>query len=623
MKQKAAHALNMGQKMVAGQKQALAKARTISSLKLKAGLALDEDATHLLLELVEAKALASVLEHRDSMELKFKWREVNKNILKKIQQMAAKIQNQADSEQIISAKSQYRVYEEKFLRYLRTRDEADKKAYLTAFAQANTAIKALKINQRAQRVILQDQAEMLLEERTAKSEQANQMIHLLLQARELAARAKSESAASDATQTAAQNIDDCLAIALKLKNQFKQKENRKKASAFIGSMKAYQLAAKSYNQAYIKQSNAEKAMVKAAEAVERVCLKVRQESSRQASAQAQTAEVIIPSIAAISLIFGVFLAFFLTRSITKPLEQVISGLTQGAREVSQAAEQVSMSSHSLAGGASQQAANLEETSASLEEMASMTRTNSENAQQADRLAGETNQAAKFAEKSMNELTKSMDQINQASKETAGIIKTIDDIAFQTNLLALNAAVEAARAGEAGAGFAVVADEVRTLAMRAAEASGKTSEIIEDTISKADQGADVVAKTQDAFAKVRGNNEKLTNLINEIASASQEQTQGIDQTNRAVGEMDQVTQQNAANAEESASASEQLNSQAEIMLTLVTQLERLAGKKKTLQKQKRVKAVLPKTEDNEPDQALIRENNRLQAEDNQFPPLSSG
>jgi methyl-accepting chemotaxis protein len=354
-----------------------------------------------------------------------------------------------------------------------------------------------------------------------------------------------------------------------------------------------------------------------------VCLKVRQESSRQASAQAQTAEVIIPSIAAISLIFGVFLAFFLTRSITKPLEQVISGLTQGAREVSQAAEQVSMSSHSLAGGASQQAANLEETSASLEEMASMTRTNSENAQQADRLAGETNQAAKFAEKSMNELTKSMDQINQASKETAGIIKTIDDIAFQTNLLALNAAVEAARAGEAGAGFAVVADEVRTLAMRAAEASGKTSEIIEDTISKADQGADVVAKTQDAFAKVRGNNEKLTNLINEIASASQEQTQGIDQTNRAVGEMDQVTQQNAANAEESASASEQLNSQAEIMLTLVTQLERLAGKKKTLQKQKRVKAVLPKTEDNEPDQALIRENNRLQAEDNQFPPLSSG
>jgi methyl-accepting chemotaxis protein len=190
-------------------------------------------------------------------------------------------------------------------------------------------------------------------------------------------------------------------------------------------------------------------------------------------------------------------------------------------------------------------------------------------------------------------------------------------------LALNAAVEAARAGEAGAGFAVVADEVRTLAMRAAEASGKTSEIIEDTISKADQGADVVAKTQDAFAKVRGNNEKLTNLINEIASASQEQTQGIDQTNRAVGEMDQVTQQNAANAEESASASEQLNSQAEIMLTLVTQLERLAGKKKTLQKQKRVKAVLPKTEDNEPDQALIRENNRLQAEDNQFPPLSSG
>jgi methyl-accepting chemotaxis protein len=166
----------------------------------------------------------------------------------------------------------------------------------------------------------------------------------------------------------------------------------------------------------------------------------------------------------------------------------------------------------------------------------------------------------------------MKEITAASEETSKIIKTIDEIAFQTNLLALNAAVEAARAGEAGAGFAVVAEEVRNLAMRAADAAKNTSGLIEGTVKKIKDGSDLVLKANEAFAEVAVNSSKVGELVGEIAAASQEQAQGIDQINKAVTEMDKVTQQTAANAEESASASEEMNAQAEqmkqISLTLV-------------------------------------------------------
>jgi methyl-accepting chemotaxis protein len=165
----------------------------------------------------------------------------------------------------------------------------------------------------------------------------------------------------------------------------------------------------------------------------------------------------------------------------------------------------------------------------------------------------------------------MNEISQASEETAKIIKTIDEIAFQTNLLALNAAVEAARAGEAGAGFAVVADEVRNLAMRAADAAKNTANLIEGSVKKIKSGSEIVARTNEAFGKVAQGAKKESELVGEIAAASQEQSQGIEQINKTVSEMEKVIQKNAANAEESASAAEEMSSQAHQMKGFVSEL----------------------------------------------------
>ncbi|MBW2636354.1 MAG: hypothetical protein JRC86_02300 [Deltaproteobacteria bacterium] len=199
--------------------------------------------------------------------------------------------------------------------------------------------------------------------------------------------------------------------------------------------------------------------------------------------------------------------------------------------------------------AGEQAAAVEEITASMEEMASMTMHNSDNAQESNNLITAVSQEIHQANDSMDSLTHAMEKLSEASNKTAKIIKAIDGIAFQTNLLALNAAVEAARAGEAGAGFAVVADEVRNLAMRSAEAADTTSELVEDTVSKIKDNSDLVNMTSKAFGEVTGRSKKATALVSEIAAASQEQAQGIEQINKSLVEIDNTTQGNAAQAEE--------------------------------------------------------------------------
>jgi methyl-accepting chemotaxis protein len=296
-----------------------------------------------------------------------------------------------------------------------------------------------------------------------------------------------------------------------------------------------------------------------------------------ASITANSRQFIVISILAI--IISVLLNIFMARFITSPLHEsmaVIRKMAEGdltqdiyvnskdeigelafsvnqmRQKMEEAVGQSTETSQTLASSASEQAAALEETSSSLEEMSAMTHKNAESSAMANKFMEQNKEATEKANGSMNELIKSMAEIGQASEQTQKIVKTIDEIAFQTNLLALNAAVEAARAGEAGAGFAVVADEVRNLAMRAAEAAKNTSGLMGDIVNKVKSGEHLVEVTSQAFKVVKEGSEKVVDLVAEIAAASGEQSQGIEQVNKAVVEMNEVTQKNAASAEELAS-----------------------------------------------------------------------
>lgn len=276
----------------------------------------------------------------------------------------------------------------------------------------------------------------------------------------------------------------------------------------------------------------------------------------------------------VAFIAATALSLAISRNLTAALSETIGKLNLAADHVATASDELSTASQSLAEGSSEQAASIEETASSLEEMSAMTKQNADNAHQADQYMKEATQIVRQANEAMIALAGSMEAINKASEETSKIIKTIDEIAFQTNLLALNAAVEAARAGEAGAGFAVVAGEVRNLAMRAAEAARNTASLIEATVKKVQEGATIAATTNASFTKVRESSTKVAHLVGEIAAASKEQADGVQQINAAVTQMEQVVQRNAANAEESASASQEMSAQSENLRDYVGELQQL-------------------------------------------------
>lgn len=248
------------------------------------------------------------------------------------------------------------------------------------------------------------------------------------------------------------------------------------------------------------------------------------------------------------------------KKLGEDLNGIMAQIQVAGEKIAEGSGQVSDFSQVLCQGSVTQASSLEEISSSMNEMASQTQTNAENASEASNLSREARSAAAKGNEQMLQMTEAMSEVNQSSHDISRIIKVIDEIAFQTNLLALNAAVEAARAGQHGKGFAVVAEEVRNLAARSAKAANETAELIESSVAKAQRGVDIADQTAGALGQIVDSVTRVTELVTQISSASQEQSAGLNEIRDALSQIDQVTQQTAGSSEESASAAEELSSQ---------------------------------------------------------------
>ncbi len=282
------------------------------------------------------------------------------------------------------------------------------------------------------------------------------------------------------------------------------------------------------------------------------------------------------SIGFVTLLAITGIILLVVRSVSNPLYQGIAVLAESSEQVANASVQITSSSQSLAEGASEQAASLQETGSSLEQISSMAKLQAEGAQAAGELLNAARSAGDSGARDMQEMSNAMQDIKSSSADIAKIIKTIDEIAFQTNILALNAAVEAARAGEAGMGFAVVAEEVRNLAQRSAQAARDTAAKIEDSIAKSQRGVQLNEKIEKGMAEIVTKVRQAAEISTQAVNGSREQRQGIEQVNVAVGQIGQVTQANAATAEESASAAAELQQQADSLKQAVGEIMALVN-----------------------------------------------
>ncbi|WP_413557055.1 methyl-accepting chemotaxis protein [Bdellovibrio sp. HCB209] len=279
------------------------------------------------------------------------------------------------------------------------------------------------------------------------------------------------------------------------------------------------------------------------------------------------------------LVFAVL--YFIGTRVSTSVGSAVHKITESGSQVNLAIAQLSQAGQSLSQSSTESAASLEETVAALEEMSSMVQMNSDNAKQAASLSQNSRSSAEDGEREIKRLVDSMHGISSSSRKIEEIINVIDDIAFQTNLLALNAAVEAARAGEQGKGFAVVAEAVRTLAQRSAVAAKDITGLIKQSVQQIEEGTDMADKSGAVLNNIVTSIKKVSDLNNEIAAASSEQTTGIQQISKAMNQLDQSSQSNAASSEEIASTSEEIASQAGQMNKLIVELsDNVLGKTKS-------------------------------------------
>jgi methyl-accepting chemotaxis protein len=261
------------------------------------------------------------------------------------------------------------------------------------------------------------------------------------------------------------------------------------------------------------------------------------------------------------------------------INDILGQVTTAVDQVSSGSQQVSQASQSLSQGATEQASSLEEITSSVTEIAGQTRQNTEGAVQVTGLAKTAKSDAEMGNTQMKDLVSAMSDVNNSAEEIRKIVKAIDDISFQINLLALNANVEAARAGKYGKGFAVVAEEVRNLAVRSAGSVKETTAMVDEAISNIERGNQLVDLTAKQLAAITEGAGKVAGLAEEVAVASREQSQGLEQISTGLNQIDQVTQSNTASAEESASAAEELSSQSQQLKAMIARFKLRQGENK--------------------------------------------
>lgn len=287
--------------------------------------------------------------------------------------------------------------------------------------------------------------------------------------------------------------------------------------------------------------------------------------------QYKQARLIMICASLLSILIGISIGAVVLRRLSRMINRVIENLNDNASQVSQAAQQIASASVELSEATTEQASSLEETVATLEELTSMVKVNADNTSQAALLSQEANHTATRGQHSMSGLLKSMTEVSADSKRIEEIISVIDSIAFQTNLLALNAAVEAARAGEQGKGFAVVAEAVRNLAQKSAEAAKDINSLIKSSVEKIERSNNQAIESGEVLKQILNAIQKIQDLNKEIASASEEQSNGLSQISKAMNQLDQTTQVNAASSEEAAASAEELSAQADTLTRVVETL----------------------------------------------------
>jgi methyl-accepting chemotaxis protein len=307
--------------------------------------------------------------------------------------------------------------------------------------------------------------------------------------------------------------------------------------------------------------------------------------SDESNANASRAIMISALISIVSILASIMIAFFTLRALTKAISEIVRGLSDSSSQVSSASTQIASASEQLSQATTEQAASLEETAASVEEMNSMVSKNSENANSASQTSTKSQEAVNQGKQVVQRMIEAMDSINKSSEGMAEVVKVIEqidkktkvinEIVNKTELLSFNASVEAARAGEHGKGFAVVAEEVGNLARMSGSAAeeiatlleesiGKVNQMVADTKKNVDVGAQITRECGEVFEEVVQNVSSVSGMATEIASASQEQSRGCAEITKAMSQLDQMTQQNAATSEECASAAEELSAQAEAL-----------------------------------------------------------